>query len=84
MEGHHALRVEDRGHLVAQRAAVAVAAGFIFGHELTLSFGALEMAVLIAAAILAAFIATNGNATWLEGAELIAIYVIAALAFWYV
>jgi Ca2+:H+ antiporter len=64
--------------------AVAVAAGFIFGHELTLSFGALEMAVLIAAAILAAFIATNGNATWLEGAELIAIYVIAALAFWYV
>jgi Ca2+:H+ antiporter len=64
--------------------AVAVAAGFIFGHELTLSFGALEMAVLIAAAILAAFIATNGNATWLEGAELIAIYVIAAVAFWYV
>lgn len=64
--------------------AVAVAAGFIFGHELTLSFGALEMAVLIAAAILAAFIATNGHATWLEGAELIAIYVIAALAFWYV
>ena len=64
--------------------AVAVAAGFIFGHELTLSFGALEMAVLIAAAILAAFIATNGHATWLEGVELLAIYVIAALAFWYV
>ena len=64
--------------------AVAVAAGFVFGHELALSFGALEVAVLIAAAILAAFIAVSGKATWLEGLELLAIYAIAALAFWYV
>ncbi|MGI9117556.1 MAG: calcium/proton exchanger [Gaiellales bacterium] len=64
--------------------AVAVAAGFAFGHELTLSFGALEIAVLVAASVLAAFIAISGKATWLEGLELLAIYVIAALAFWYV
>ena len=64
--------------------AVAVAAGFVFGHELALSFGALEIAVLVAAALLAAFIAISGKATWLEGLELLAIYAIAALAFWYV
>jgi Ca2+:H+ antiporter len=64
--------------------AVAIAAGFAFGHELTLSFGALEMSVLIAASVLAAFIAISGKATWLEGLELLAIYAIAALAFWYV
>lgn len=63
--------------------AVAVAAGFLFHHELILSFGAFEIAVLIAAAVLAAFIAINGHATWLEGLELIAIYVIAAIVFWY-
>jgi len=64
--------------------AVAVGAGVVFGHELALSFGALEVAVLIAAAVLAAFIAVSGKATWLEGLELLAIYAIAALAFWYV
>jgi Ca2+:H+ antiporter len=64
--------------------AVAVAAGWVFGHELALSFGALEIAVLIAAAVLAAFISVSGRATWLEGLELLGIYVIAAIAFWYV
>ena len=63
--------------------AVAVLAGFAFNHEIVLAFGALELAVLIAAAVLAAFIASSGHSTWLEGLELIAIYMIAAIAFWY-
>ncbi len=63
--------------------AVAVLAGFLFGNELTLSFGAFEVAVLVSASLLAAFIAVNGHATWLEGLELIGVYVIAALTFWY-
>ena len=58
-------------------------AGFLFGNELTLSFGAFEVAVLVSASLLAAFIAVNGHATWLEGLELIGVYVIAALTFWY-
>jgi Ca2+/H+ antiporter len=40
--------------------------------------------VLIAASVLAAFIAISGKSTWLEGLQLLAIYAIAALAFWYV
>ena len=63
--------------------AVAVGAGVIFGHEVTLVFPPLEIAVLIAAALLATVVAVNGNANWLEGAELLAIYVMAAIAFWY-
>ena len=46
-------------------------------------FPPLEIAVLIAAALLATVVAVNGNANWLEGAELLAIYVMAAIAFWY-
>jgi Ca2+:H+ antiporter len=63
--------------------AVAVGAGVVFGNEVTLLFPPLEIAVLIAAALLATVVAVNGNANWLEGAELLAIYVMAAIAFWY-
>ena len=28
-------------------------------------------------------VALNGNANWLEGAELLSIYAMAAIAFWY-
>ena len=55
----------------------------MFGHEVDLVFPPLEIAVLIAAALLATVVALNGNANWLEGAELLPIYAIAAIAFWY-
>ena len=61
--------------------AVAVFAGLLFGNDVDLVFPQLEIAVLIAASILAAVVALNGNANWLEGAELLAIYAIAAIAF---
>ncbi len=63
--------------------AIAVGAGVLFGNELTLLFPQLEIAVLIAATLLATIVAVNGNANWLEGAELLSIYVIAAMAFWF-
>jgi Ca2+:H+ antiporter len=63
--------------------AIAVFAGLLFGNDVDLVFPQLEIAVLIAASILAVVVALNGNANWLEGAELLAIYAIAAIAFWY-
>jgi Ca2+:H+ antiporter len=63
--------------------AVAVLAGVVFGHEVVLDFGLLEVAILVAGATLAALIAANGHSNWLEGAELLGIYAIAALVFWY-
>lgn len=63
--------------------AVAVGAGVIFGHEVVLGFGLLEVSLLVAATLIASTVALNGHANWLEGLELLSIYVIAALVFWY-
>jgi Ca2+:H+ antiporter len=63
--------------------AVAIAAGYIFDHELVLDFNALEIAFLIAATMLAGLVASNGNANWIEGVQLLAIYAMACIVFWY-
>jgi Ca2+:H+ antiporter len=63
--------------------AVAIAAGYIFDHELVLNFNALEIAFLIAATMLAGLVASNGNANWIEGVQLLAIYAMACIVFWY-
>ena len=41
------------------------------------------MASIFLAIILAAFISFDGESNWLEGAALIAIYIIIATAFWW-
>ena len=64
--------------------AVAVLAGEGFGHPVTLAFSSLEIALLVAAAVMAGLIASTGSTSWVEGFQLLAIYAIAALAFWFV
>jgi Ca2+:H+ antiporter len=63
--------------------AAAVAAGIVVGNDLSIVFPPLELAVLGAAALMAAFVTADGEATWIEGLQLVAIYVLAALAFWF-
>jgi Ca2+:H+ antiporter len=63
--------------------AAAVLAGTVLGHDVTVVFPPLELAVLGAAAIMAAFVTADGEATWIEGLELVAIYILAALSFWF-
>ncbi len=63
--------------------AVAVAAGYAFGNELVLDFQPLEIAFLIAATLLAGLVASNGAANWIEGVQLLAIYAMACIVFWY-
>jgi Ca2+:H+ antiporter len=63
--------------------AAAVLAGTVLGHDVTVVFPPLELAVLGAAAIMAAFVTNDGEATWIEGLELVAIYILAALSFWF-
>jgi Ca2+:H+ antiporter len=63
--------------------AAAVLAGTIVGHDVTVVFPPLELAVLGAAAVMAAFVTADGEATWIEGLELVAIYILAALSFWF-
>ena len=65
-------------------APVLVIVSQVFGlASLTLVLSPLLVASLLLAIILAAFIAFDGESTWLEGASLVALYGIIATAFWW-
>lgn len=63
---------------------VLVLAGALFGHQLTLVFNSFELMALVAAALVAVLVSIDGESNWLEGAELIALYVIIGIAFFFV
>ena len=63
--------------------ALAVVAGAIFSHEVLIVFPPLELALLGAATIMTGILASMGRANWLEGFQLLTVYAIAALAFWF-
>jgi Ca2+:H+ antiporter len=64
-------------------APVLVFISLLFGNPLLLVFNSFELIALMAAAFVAAFIAQDGESNWLEGAMLLAVYVIIAIAFFY-
>ncbi|BDI28746.1 calcium/proton exchanger [Capsulimonas corticalis] len=64
-------------------APVLVFAGLLMGHPMTFIFNMAELAVIGLSAIIVAFIATDGKCHWLEGAQLLAAYVVIALAFYF-
>ncbi len=53
------------------------------GHPFTLVFNALELISLGAAVIIASFISLDGESNWLEGVQLLAVYFILGLAFFF-
>ena len=62
-------------------APVLVFVSLLEGHPLTLIFNQFELLALIAGVIVAALVSADGESNWMEGAELLAIYVILGLAF---
>ncbi len=52
-------------------------------HHFDLVFPAIQVLSLASAAVITALIAADGESNWLEGAQLIAVYVIVATVFWY-
>lgn len=62
-------------------APVLVFVALLFGERLLLVFNNFELIALIGAAVIAAFIAQDGESNWLEGAMLLAVYLIIAFAF---
>jgi Ca2+:H+ antiporter len=62
---------------------LAVLVSPLFGSSLTIVFPPMQIALLGAAAVMAGILAGDGEANWLEGLELICIYVLAAIAFWF-
>jgi Ca2+:H+ antiporter len=57
--------------------------GAFIGQPLQLVFTPLELGALAAAVIITGFIALDGKSNWLEGAMLLGVYIISALAFFY-
>jgi Ca2+:H+ antiporter len=64
-------------------APILVFISLLIGHPLTLVFNQFELIALFGAALIAALVALDGESNWLEGAQLLIVYVIIGLAFFY-
>ena len=62
-------------------APVLVFISLLMGHPLTLVFNQFELAALGAAVVICYSVSADGESNWLEGAALLAVYLIFALAF---
>ena len=62
---------------------ILVFLGPLLGHPMRLIFTPLELGALAAAVIVTGFVALDGESNWLEGAMLLGVYLIAALAFFF-
>jgi Ca2+:H+ antiporter len=60
-----------------------VFAGLGFGHHLTLSFSAFEIGAIALSVVVVAFIVLDGQSNWLEGSQLLGVYVILAVTSFY-
>ncbi|BGP22981.1 hypothetical protein JCM10295v2_001872 [Rhodotorula toruloides] len=60
-----------------------VIVGWIINQDLTLFFENFETIVLFISVLLVDILVSDGKSHWLEGAQLIALYLVIALAFWF-
>lgn len=63
---------------------ILVAVSVLLGNPMTLVFNPYELAGLIGAALIAVLISLDGESNWLEGAQLVSLYVILGIAFFFV
>ena len=64
-------------------APLLVLLSLVVGNPLALEFNGFELAAVAAASIIAAFVSLDGESNWLEGAMLLVVYTILALAFFF-
>ena len=64
-------------------APVLVFVSLLLGNKMTLVFNEYELAALVGAVAVATFISMDGESNWLEGAQLLAVYIIVGLGFFY-
>jgi Ca2+:H+ antiporter len=62
-------------------APLLVFISLLMGNPLTLVFKSFELATLLSAVLVCFFVSADGESNWLEGAALLAVYVIFGLAF---
>ncbi len=64
-------------------APLLVFISLLLGNPLTLTFNAFEISALIGAVLISALIALDGESNWLEGVQLLGVYVIIGIAFFF-
>ena len=64
-------------------APLLVFISLLFGPEMTLFFSLFEVATLTLAVFSATLVSVDGESNWLEGAQLLAVYLIVALGFYF-
>jgi len=64
-------------------APLLVFISLLMGNPLTLIFNQFELIALVGGALIAALVALDGESNWLEGAQLLAVYVIIGMAFFF-
>ncbi|HXE75628.1 MAG TPA: calcium/proton exchanger [Candidatus Xenobia bacterium] len=64
-------------------APVLVFAGYAFGKPMDLLFSPFEVMAVAVSVLVVNMIASDGESNWLEGAQLLAVYLILALAFYF-
>jgi len=64
-------------------APVLVFFGLIVGNPLTLVFTPLEVVAVAVGVLIAAYIALDGKSNWVEGLQLVSVYLILAIAFFF-
>jgi Ca2+:H+ antiporter len=65
-------------------APILVLASFFFGpHPLALVFNGFELGAILLAVLIANYVTQDGESTWFEGVQLLAVYVVFGLAFYY-
>ncbi len=55
----------------------------LLGHPFVLEFNAFELIALVSASVIGALVAIDGKSNWLEGAMLLAVYLILGIAFFF-
>jgi Ca2+:H+ antiporter len=65
-------------------APVLVFLSVALGHPMTLVFNGFEIAAIILSVLIVEMIASDGETNWFEGAQLLAVYAIVAVAFYFV
>lgn len=64
-------------------APLLVFISLLLGNPLTLTFNPFEVIALVGATLIAALIALDGESNWLEGAQLLGVYLIIGIAFFF-
>jgi Ca2+:H+ antiporter len=64
-------------------APLLVFVSLFMGNPLTLVFNQFEIVALFAGSLIAALVSLDGETNWLEGAQLLGVYAILALAFFF-